>query len=141
MNSGIPSGAANHSAGGGEALFVYGTLRKGGEAGGLLAGCVSIADETISGLLFDLGQFPALLIQPGGRVVGEVWMCPVDTLARLDSYEGVAEGLFSRVRAETGWGTVWTYVAGPALRGRLRPERIIPSGDWLRRAGPGSGQP
>ncbi len=115
-------------------LFVYGTLREGGEAAGLLRGCVLVGPGTVRGRLHDLGAYPALVPAAGDGVVrGEVWRCPVEVLARLDAYEGVAEGLFRRTRVEAAGVECWVYVAGPALEPGLARRRRIGTGDWLAR--------
>src|SRR5690606_7291253 len=75
-------------------LFTYGTLRRGGAAAELLEGCELVGKATVTGTLFDIdGEYPAMILAGPGTVEGEVWRCPTHTLARLDEYEGVAEGL------------------------------------------------
>ena len=78
-------------------VFVYGTLRRGGEAppelrrllesGGRFVGLGRIAAR-----LHDAGAFPAAVPDPTGRVVGEVYTLedPEDALGRLDRYEAAA---------------------------------------------------
>jgi gamma-glutamylcyclotransferase (GGCT)/AIG2-like uncharacterized protein YtfP len=111
-------------------LFVYGTLRSGGGAAGLLRGCRLVGTGSVAGTLYDLGAYPALVLDGGGPVEGEVWRCPAASLDRLDEYEGVPGGLYLRVRVVAGGTECWTYVAGPLLGPRLTPERRIPSGRW-----------
>lgn len=73
-------------------LFFYGTLMADDVRGHALAGLAEpIAEATISGDLYDVGFFPALV--PGvGRVVGEVWEvlpgCEAAALRRTDAIEG-----------------------------------------------------
>lgn len=119
-------------------LFVYGTLRSGGGAAGLLRGCRLVGRGTVAGTLYDLGEYPALVLDGGGIVEGEVWGCPTDVLDRLDEYEGVPGGLYLRVPVAVEGTECWTYVAGPLLRSMLTPERRIPSGRWPPGAGKGS---
>jgi gamma-glutamylcyclotransferase (GGCT)/AIG2-like uncharacterized protein YtfP len=116
-------------------LFVYGTLRSGGGAAGLLHGCERVGTGTVAGTLYDLGAYPALVLDGEGRVEGEVWRCPAEALARLDEYEGVPEGVYRRVAVQVGGTDCWTYVAGPTLEPRLTPERRIRSGRWPVREG------
>lgn len=112
-------------------LFVYGTLRAGGPAAALLSGCEYVGVRRMEGVLYDVrGTYPALVPGEGGEVEGEIWRCPAGALARLDEYEGVAEGLFRRVRVEVDGAACWTYVAGPRLLPTLTPDRRIPSGRW-----------
>jgi gamma-glutamylcyclotransferase (GGCT)/AIG2-like uncharacterized protein YtfP len=111
-------------------LFVYGTLRSGGDAAGLLRGCRPVGTGIVAGTLYDLGAYPALVLDGRGPVEGEVWRCPADVLDRLDEYEGVPGGLYLRVRVVVEGTECWTYVGGPLLGPRLTPERRIQSGRW-----------
>ncbi len=116
-------------------LFVYGTLRSGGEAAKVLEGAELIAPASVPGGLYDTGNgYPALVLAGGGKVHGEVWRCPSSLLRALDEHEGVDEGLFRRVGVQVRERACWTYVAGPALARQLTPERRIPSGSWLAEA-------
>jgi gamma-glutamylcyclotransferase (GGCT)/AIG2-like uncharacterized protein YtfP len=119
-------------------LFVYGTLRTGASdgAGRLLNGCVKIAEGTLGGTLYDIeGRFPALVYYGHDPVRGEIWRCPADLLPALDSYEGIASGLFRRVAVEIEADTgdlmpCWVYTAGPALSRQLTPANRLASGSW-----------
>lgn len=112
-------------------LFVYGTLRRGGPAARVMAGCEHRGDATITGTLYDIGgRHPALMLYGRDRVHGELWWCPVEWLQRLDEYEGVDRGLFRRVGVRVQELACWTYVAGPALARELTPDRRIPDGRW-----------
>ncbi len=112
-------------------LFVYGTLRSGGEAAAVLEGAELIAPASVAGGLYDTGKgYPALVLAGAGKVHGEVWRCPAPLLPRLDEYEGVDERLFRRVGVEVRDWPCWTYVAGPKLVRLLTPDRRIASGVW-----------
>jgi gamma-glutamylcyclotransferase (GGCT)/AIG2-like uncharacterized protein YtfP len=116
-------------------LFVYGTLRQGSAANAHLRECERLGDATVPGTLYDIdGRFPAVVLYGGGRVRGEVWRCPAPALARLDEYEGTANGLFRRVaiEAETPAGPIpcWTYAAGPTLARKLVPASRMSGGEW-----------
>ncbi len=112
-------------------LFVYGTLRRGGEAASVLEGAELIAPAAVAGGLYDTGHgYPALVLAGGGKVLGEVWRCPAPLLPRLDEYEGVEERLFRRVGVEVRDWPCWAYVAGPKLARLLTADRRIPSGTW-----------
>lgn len=116
-------------------LFAYGTLRRGGGAEARLDGCDWIAEGTVGGVLYDIdGRFPALLLYGTAPVRGDVWRCPTELLPDLDRYEGTAAGLFRRVGIEVATPMrpvpCWAYAAGPALSGRLLPERRIDGGEW-----------
>lgn len=81
-------------------LFVYGTLKRGCCNHRMMAGAVFVAPaRTVPGFqLHDLGGFPAIAAVPADRdgVVGEVWSLNSETLARLDRFEGVHQGLYHR---------------------------------------------
>ncbi|MQA90541.1 MAG: hypothetical protein GEU90_09940 [Gemmatimonas sp.] len=79
-----------------EKLFLYGTLRGDGDQNSLLVGCRRLGETTVSGIVYDLGPYPALSGQR--KADGEVWECPCETLASLDTYEGVAYGSDSLTR-------------------------------------------
>jgi gamma-glutamylcyclotransferase (GGCT)/AIG2-like uncharacterized protein YtfP len=117
-------------------LFVYGTLRTGAGAAGVLADCELVATATVQGTLYDVdGRFPALMLYGTTPVHGEIWCCPSPLLPRLDAYEQVESGVFRRVAVRVDGHACWTYVAGPALAHELTPARRITSGDWLARDG------
>jgi gamma-glutamylcyclotransferase (GGCT)/AIG2-like uncharacterized protein YtfP len=114
-------------------LFVYGTLRAGRDAASRLAGAVRVTEATVEGTLYDLVEYPALMLYGSTPVRGEIWRCPAGLLARLDEYEGVDRGLFRRVAIMVGEFACWLYVAGPALSRRLTPDRRLSHGDWQPR--------
>jgi gamma-glutamylcyclotransferase (GGCT)/AIG2-like uncharacterized protein YtfP len=106
-------------------LFAYGTLvpRSAEELaqGGWLK-------DRVRGRLFDLGPYPGLLDAgnpSAGWVEGHVRPVSARELRdHLDPYEGVDEGLYSRVAVETESGRrVWLYQYAqplpPAARGPL----------------------
>lgn len=112
-------------------LFAYGTLRKGGgAAASLLRDAELVGSGSVGGVLYDIdGEYPALVLYGNSPVEGEVWRCPVDLLPVLDSYEGVADGLFRRVGVNVTVNgsdfACWAYVAGTALNPKLIPARRI----------------
>ncbi len=105
-------------------LFAYGTLRDGGP---VLEGCERVGTGEVRGTLYDLGDYPALLLSGEDRVSGVIWRCPVDRLPELDRYEGVEDGLFRRAGVEVGDYACWVYLAGPRLGARLVPEARVHS--------------
>ena len=68
-------------------LFVYGTLRAGQIAHGMLAGARFLGRRAAPGYrLVDLGDYPAIV--PGeGSVPGELYEVDDETLAAIDRYE------------------------------------------------------
>ncbi len=116
-------------------VFVYGTLKPGEVQGGLLKR-FSSEDATVPGRLYRLPQgYPALKAgQAGegalvhGRLVRRV---DARLLTLLDQYEGVAEGLYRRVRLDATAGLrawpAWAWVMDdPVAHGG----QLIPTGRW-----------
>ncbi len=116
-------------------VAVYGTLRKGCHANGMLPEGSFIQNDTLKGLLIHLGGFPGLLLGGSGRVVAEVYKVDSETLKRLDGYEGYdernpADSLYTRETTTTESGLeVLTYQINPDY---AQEGPIITSGDWLK---------
>ncbi len=85
-------------------LFVYGTLKRGCKNHRQLAGQTFLAEaRTGPGYrLHDLGDFPCLVPHPDDTqgVKGELWRVDEAALERLDVFEGVNHGLYSRESVE-----------------------------------------
>jgi gamma-glutamylaminecyclotransferase len=113
-------------------VFVYGTLKRGGSnhaqiAGQLFAGPARTAPGFT---LYSLGEYPGLVADPADRsgVDGELWAVDAAALARLDSFEGLDEGLYARVPAPlSDWpqnipaaeaGRTWMYLYLRDVTGR-----------------------
>lgn len=117
-------------------VFVYGTLRSGGEAHERIADCEFVKHAHVLGTLYDIDElYPALMLYGSTRIEGEIWRCPARRLAALDEFESVAKGLFRRAGALIDDVPCWIYVAGPALARHLTPEQRIDDGRWVGRAG------
>lgn len=121
-------------------VFVYGTLRPG-EAGyadfHLSEKAEYLGPARVAGRLYDLGDYPGLLLGGPGSVSGDL-LRPRDErlLAELDAYElfdpaNPAGSEYLRVPAQTldRAITIWIYV----YNFPLETARPIVSGDWLRR--------
>jgi gamma-glutamylcyclotransferase (GGCT)/AIG2-like uncharacterized protein YtfP len=126
-------------------LFAYGTLRSEFDtefARNLKKHATRIGPARVRGLLYDLGEYPALVLTPSSDewVHGEVFRLEEASriLPELDDYEGCGPNdpqphLFERapatVELDSGRSlTSWVYVYGHPIRG----ERKIPSGDFVR---------
>lgn len=85
-------------------LFVYGTLRAGQVAHGMLAGAAFLGKRSAPGFkVLDLGDYPAIV--PGdGEVPGELYEVDEATLVKIDEYEG-APTVFQRVAIVLDDGT------------------------------------
>lgn len=113
-------------------VFVYGTLRSGGEAAHLIGGVrrpASLPDHVLYGRSH---PYPFVVPRSGSVVHGEIVDIAPDLLDELDEYEGDE---YVRVEAAARAGDeevvvqVWVAVADPPL-----PEsELIPSGDWFDR--------
>jgi len=107
-------------------LFVYGTLKRGCSNHRQMGGLTFVgAARTQPGFrLYDVGGFPGLVAAPDDRdgVHGEVWSVDAAGLARLDRFEGVAEGLYRReavpMAAPFAAEAVDAYVFGSGVAGR-----------------------
>jgi gamma-glutamylcyclotransferase (GGCT)/AIG2-like uncharacterized protein YtfP len=116
-------------------LFTYGSLKTADAsvaARELLSGCERVGSASVRGTLYDLGDYPALLLSGTDEVEGAVWRCPVEVLPALDRYEGTVAGLFRRVATQVDGQGCWLYVAGPLLGPRLTPDARVTSGRWPR---------
>lgn len=118
-------------------VFVYGTLKRGCSNHHVLAGQQFLGDaRTIPGYrLYNLGEYPGMIASPDDTlgVLGEVWSVDAPTLARLDAFEGTAEGLYRRELVKLlppfADHPVDTYLYAQSVAHR----RLIPDGLWLER--------
>ncbi len=106
-------------------FFFYGTLKDRS----LLAGAVgeipvrSVGEGTVRGTLYDTGEYPALVLGGTCDVSGELFeVGDFEAVARrLDAYERVAQGLYSRqrTRVDTSDETrlAWVYAYEGAVDG------------------------
>ncbi|WP_158829669.1 gamma-glutamylcyclotransferase family protein [Mucilaginibacter lacusdianchii] len=123
-------------------LFVYGTLLReiGHEVVQAIAANLEFGDQGhLSGELYDLGDYPALIetSSPAETVKGEVYMVtdPNRVFGMLDEYEGVNDepALYSRelktvTLANGGEVESWVYIYQQPLG--AENEKII-NGDYL----------
>ena len=114
-------------------VFVYGTLRRGGENHGLLehVRCVSVTRTQPAFTLYDLGAYPAMVAGGVTAVEGETYEVDAATLARLDQLEG-CPGYYHRIETSLEDGRVaQTYTMQP---GQVLGHAIIPEGRWPLRS-------
>ncbi len=82
-------------------VFVYGTLKRGGDNHRHLTGQLFVAEaRTAPGfLLYALDGYPGMVTDSADRngVTGEIWDVSDPCLAALDRLEGIDEGLYRRV--------------------------------------------
>ncbi len=136
-------------------LFVYGTLRADSAhpmANRLRVGARHVGRGSASGSLYDFGDYPGAVFDPGAkyRVIGDVFELKAGPrlLADLDKYEGVSgedkDDLYRRIAIEVtldqgGIVQAWAYGLKETPRARL-----IGAGDFIadrRLRGPRAARP
>jgi gamma-glutamylcyclotransferase (GGCT)/AIG2-like uncharacterized protein YtfP len=93
-----------------------------------------IADAKVSGSLYDLGDYPGLLLsEPNSLVFGEVYEVDDETLNQLDDFEASSNYWRNQVEIsiDTHRRMCWTYEPNPEFY-CLR--KLITSGDWIEYA-------
>ena len=121
-------------------LFVYGSLRRGGQYHHLLdPHDVTFVDtSTTHGQLVDLGEYPGLIRDGDGDgvVVGELYHVAdvslealLTDLDRLEDFGGYDDpnAPYRRIIVITPLGPAWSYLLLQGHRGR----GFITSGDWM----------
>lgn len=121
-------------------VFVYGTLRRGGLRAmpEVFPGAKLVGRATVRGRLYDLGEYPGLLLldgASGARVAGEVYAVGEETLGELDAVEAADDYRRRRVEAtlDAGASPCWVYVGGRDAQFYSR-HPLIASGDWIAHA-------
>ena len=97
-------------------VFVYGTLTDPDQTATLLEDGPSEYEFGSTAVLEGVhrvdGHYPTLA--PGGSVEGRLLVVDETALERLDQYEGVDRGLYTRVAvSQIDQQPVWTYVGDP----------------------------
>ncbi|MCB1274973.1 gamma-glutamylcyclotransferase family protein [Prosthecobacter sp.] len=102
-------------------VFVYGTLKRGGENHHWLAGqrFISKACTLPRYRMFDLGGYPGLVQDDNGLAIeGEIWEVDEAGLSRLDVLEDVEGGEYERVLLDLEGGRVEGYLYLHSVEGR-----------------------
>ena len=96
-------------------VFVYGTLLRGLSNHHWLEGAHFVGEATTaeSLRLVDLGEYPAVIDEPGAPVVGEVWEVDDDGLAQLDVLEDYPTLYTRRLTALRTGEPALIYVLAP----------------------------
>ena len=109
---------------------MYGTLMQGERASSMLKSGVYKGEYMLDGYAtYDLGPFPAVKEEKGGKVIGELYEIPDILIERLDAYE--SEGsLYKRASVSVKKGEiqeddVYVYV----YLGTVNGSRCI-NGKW-----------
>jgi gamma-glutamylcyclotransferase (GGCT)/AIG2-like uncharacterized protein YtfP len=122
-----------------ERIFVYGTLLPGLCRHYAMQGSRSLGRGTITGLLYDLGPYPAV-VHGAGKVWGEVFEVDATVLAALDAIEAFypdepadkseyirEEASVCLVETNTSI-SAWFYRFNRSIAGK----RLIEHGDYLK---------
>ncbi len=117
-------------------VFVYGSLRGGSARSMSLRFPQSrfIAEAKVSGILYDLGPYPGMLLnETNSLVVGEVYEVDDELLQQLDEFEASSNYLRKQVEISLGAHRTmcWTYEPNPDF---YSLNALIASGDWLEYA-------
>lgn len=108
-------------------LFVYGLLKPGIQPPRSVSQQWS---DKISGLMYDLGGFPAAIGVEGdeGVIHGFTVEIESDELAALDEFEDLDSGMYRRVMIETKLGYfAWVYEYLKPI-----PDGLTPISDWQK---------
>jgi gamma-glutamylcyclotransferase (GGCT)/AIG2-like uncharacterized protein YtfP len=102
-------------------VFVYGTLLVGEENHHIAAPYIRhIQPGKVKGRLYDVGAYPALVIEEEGEVIGEWFTVTKEGLQAMDELEEYEEG--------SQYNYVYVY---PKSKAAHLP--FIPSGSWRHR--------
>ena len=118
-------------------VFVYGTLRAGGsnDIGRYVPAPQLVGQACIEGALYDLGDYPGLVLGRPGRVQGEVYRITPPVEAALDRLEGVADdnsGEYLKREIEIGIeGRTLLCLVYEIQLSRTVGRVLIEGGDWL----------
>jgi len=123
-------------------VFVYGTLRKDGSNHFRMDGAEFVGKGAVEGGIYRIDTnprlvFPALKLETGGRVLGEVYRVSETQMKALDEFEGISERyekpyeyrrVMTVVEMESGERVhAWVWEWNLGLDGALP----LPEGDWL----------
>ena len=123
-------------------LFVYGTLRRGGDndIARIAPDAKWVRAARVRGRLYDVnGRWPALVLDPqAGWVAGEIYAVPLHEWPALDALEDPVtpqhpDGAYFKVTTlvegvDGNLSKVTVYTANPATTPLVR---LIASGDWI----------
>lgn len=122
-----------------QAVFVYGTLRRGGSNHFRMAGAEFISTGTIRGRMYRIDWYPGLVLDSGGgEIRGDLYLVSREQLEVLDRFEGLSAGEiqgseYRRVQTTvvkqdsqnlTAW--VWEWL------GIVTESQRLADGDWLK---------
>lgn len=113
-------------------VAVYGTLKRGMTNHRLLEEARYVGSDLLTSItLYDLGDYPAALLESSEGIQVEVYEVSDAQIADLDRLEEIDPrnpdaGLYSRCICQTRHGNAWIYIYNRAVDGRAR----IDNGSW-----------
>jgi len=117
-------------------IFIYGSLRRGSpnEMSKRFPTSKFVAEATVGGRLYDLGEYPGLVSGASqSLVIGEVYEVDDELLSNLDEFE--ASTNYLRKQCEISFAdqveTGWAYEPDPDF---YSFQTLITSGDWMEYA-------
>ena len=117
-------------------VFIYGSLRRGSAQSMSVRFPTSqfVGDAKVSGSLYDLGEYPGLLVNESkSPVTGELYEVDDETLNNLDDFESSSDYWRKQIEISLGGQTrmCWTYEPNPES---YSLDTLIASGDWIEYA-------
>jgi|TARA_B110000858_G_scaffold198491_1_gene265648 gamma-glutamylcyclotransferase (GGCT)/AIG2-like uncharacterized protein YtfP len=121
-------------------VFVYGTLKSGGEIRGLngfgpdkveIVGMATTVYPDYD--MMDLGAFPGVVMGGSKKIKGEVWLVNDEVMDQLDAIEGYPD-FYNKIPTETTEGKAVMYFLGPDYKekyGEMESAHIEEFGDTL----------
>lgn len=120
-------------------FLVYGTLRRGQRAEGMMRNARYLRDEMVNATMYNCGSFPGIILGGESKVRCELFVCDDEFVApltrSLDGYEGYSpedshNSLYLRKEIELTDGvSAFIYEWNRSTEGL----EIVESGDWTRK--------
>src|SRR5688572_19786473 len=115
-------------------VFVYGSLRRG-NAGAMsvrFPEATYVAEGKVRGSLYDLGEYPGLVLDGESFVTGELYEVDEETLYRLDKFELTSDYSRRQVEVERGSERLGCWIYVPERDAEFFSDcELIESGDWI----------
>lgn len=93
-------------------------------------------ESRLPGLLYDLGDYPGVLLGPGGWVSGEIYAIEPELETVLDQIEGISpdarDEYFKQTVEIKSNGESYACLVYEVNAQRLAGKELITHGDWVR---------
>lgn len=119
-------------------VFVYGTLRRGGDNDitRLTPSPLWVGPASVKGVMYHFGHYPGVLLGGAGDIVGEVYSITSTLEVKLDEIEELypqqTNEYFKRLVSVTVAGAPLECIVYEINAERVAGRPIIASGDWVR---------